>query len=402
MFFRVRRLHDLPSHLIQATKMKSEEILSKLKVTPPPYIATVYPASTLPKYLWACATAVYQAGQSNDRIPEPLQKASAALMNSLEEGHKLHHMHTDEGEDKEIRSVAFEELEGLRGSLKEVEDRFAEVVEDCVPRITSSQGGKSVWCMSVKGGAGGTEAWIFAKELHGMYEAFCRKNRWKLEDTSVTDEDQRMYGLRVVGDDVKRYLRYEIGVHRVQRIPTTEAGGRLQTSTAVVTLIPQAEALDVGLKESDCDVTMTHGSGPGGQGVNKSYNCVRLIHRPTGIQIRCHQMRSGTENRRLAFETLSQKLWERKLRDANTQLSALLGAQWVSGERNDKIRTYNEPQNRVTDHRTDVSVSDYSGILRDGDLEPFHKPLLEKDDAEDRLMDVVLFTNSVAEQKYAH
>lgn len=206
------------------------------------------------------------------------------------------------------------------------------------------------WTLETLGRAGGEEASIFAREMKEMYRTYCEKvRRWQVED--ISEPDAAGGTLRLQGRDIYKIMRHEIGVHRVQRIPVTEASGRMQTSTASVFLLPQPSAVSVNINPDDVEIDMCRGSGPGGQGVNSSSNMCRLHHKPTGIAIRCHASRSGNANRDMAMDMLAQKLWKEKYRSSRKQQDDVFSSQWGTGERGERMRTYNFPQNRITDHR---------------------------------------------------
>lgn len=228
------------------------------------------------------------------------------------------------------------------------------------------------WMLETIARAGGEEAAIFASELSAMFRAYAAENGWRVTDmTGVssaaaasaspgggdTAAAEGAFGslpsfrLRIEGPGVYAAMRWEVGVHRVQRVPVTESSGRLQTSTASVLLLPLVDPVSVDIRIEDCDVEMMRGSGPGGQGVNSSSNCARVTHRPTGLTARCHHSRSGNENRDLALQMIAQRIWEQRAADRRSQGGVAFAAQWSGGERSDKMRTYNGPQNRVTDHR---------------------------------------------------
>jgi peptide chain release factor 1 len=192
----------------------------------------------------------------------------------------------------------------------------------------------------------------------------------------------------VIGTDTYKRLKYESGVHRVQRVPATEAQGRIHTSTATVAVLPEAEEVDVQLKPEDLDITVCRASGPGGQGVNTTDSAVQIIHKPTGVIVRCADGRSQQKNKQRALTVLRSRLLETRVAEENAKYAAQRKAQVGSGERNERIRTYNFPQNRVTDHRIELTLYNLPAII-DGDLDPVIEPLMS-DDLRSRLATVGL------------
>ena len=180
------------------------------------------------------------------------------------------------------------------------------------------------------------------------------------------------------GQDVYKRLKYESGVHRVQRVPATEAQGRIHTSTCTVAVLPEAEEVDIELKPDDLDISVCRASGPGGQGVNTTDSAVQIIHKPTGLIVRCADQRSQQKNKARALTVLRSRLLERKVAEENAKYAAQRKAQVGTGERNERIRTYNFPQNRVTDHRIELTLYNLSAIL-EGDIDPIIEPLMAND-----------------------
>ncbi|RNF05626.1 putative peptide chain release factor 1, partial [Trypanosoma conorhini] len=282
------------------------------------------------------------------------------------------------GEDQDLLLMLEEDIESLLGQVRDLD---AQVNSLMARRLESSDalGSSSrAWIVEVTGKAGGEEASLFAAELAGMYQAYAADIRnWRIEAAedgagaggcgggglagaggggdaaAFTAPVQASTGVKfqATGDGVYRNLRHEIGVHKVQRVPVTEQGGKMQTSTAVVTLMPVLDPVSVDVHESDCKIEFVRGSGPGGQGMQSSSNAVCLTHLPSGISVKCHQSRSALGNKELALQAVAQQLLARRVKDQNSSLHEAWRRQWSSGERSDKMRTYNYPQNRVTDHR---------------------------------------------------
>jgi peptide chain release factor 1 len=190
----------------------------------------------------------------------------------------------------------------------------------------------------------------------------------------------------ITGEDVFRRLRYESGVHRVQRVPVTEASGRIHTSTATVAVLPEAEEVDVEIKPEELDITVCRASGPGGQGVNTTDSAVQIIHRPTGMLVRCADERSQLKNKAKALRVLRSRLLQHRQEEEAAKYAAQRKSQVGTGERNERIRTYNFPQNRVTDHRVNLTLYNLPAII-EGELEPVVEVLMARD-LEDRLKNV--------------
>ena len=187
----------------------------------------------------------------------------------------------------------------------------------------------------------------------------------------------------VSGQDVFKRLKYESGVHRVQRVPATEAQGRVHTSTATVAVLPEAEEVDVQLKPEELEITVCRASGPGGQGVNTTDSAVQILHKPSGLIVRCSDGRSQQKNKQQAFTVLRSRLLEQKVAEENAKYAAQRKAQVGTGERNERIRTYNFPQNRVTDHRIELTLYNLPAVI-DGDIDGLVEPLMAHD-LEERL-----------------
>ena len=238
--------------------------------------------------------------------------------------------------------------------------------------------------MEIRAGTGGDEACLFAGDLFKMYKAFCDQKGWSL---SVTDISEGAVGgykeidFAVRGTDVYGVLKYESGVHRVQRVPVTESNGRMQTSAATVAVLPEVEEVDVELNPADVEMQVFRSSGAGGQHVNKTSSAVRLIHKPTGTVVECQQERSQFQNRDKAMRILASKLYEAEQEKRDAAEAAERKSQVGSGDRSERIRTYNFPQGRVTDHRIGLTLYKIDAIM-DGDLDELIDALVTADQAE--------------------
>ena len=240
--------------------------------------------------------------------------------------------------------------------------------------------------IEIRAGAGGQESALFAADLYRMYTRYAETRRWKVETLDSSPSDLGGYKeiiFQITGTDVYKRLKYESGVHRVQRVPATEAQGRIHTSTCTVAVLPEAEEVDVELKPEDLDISVCRASGPGGQGVNTTDSAVQIIHKPSGLIVRCADQRSQQKNKARALTVLRSRLLERRINEENAKYAAQRKAQVGTGERNERIRTYNFPQNRVTDHRIELTLYNLPAII-EGDVDPIIEPLMA-DDLEQKL-----------------
>ena len=214
-----------------------------------------------------------------------------------------------------------------------------------------------------------------------MYTRYAEARRWKVETLDSSSSDLGGFKeviFEVTGTDIFKRLKYESGVHRVQRVPATEAQGRIHTSTATVAVLPEAEEVDIEIKPDEIEINCCRASGKGGQGVNTTDSAVQIIHKPTGLIVRCADERSQQKNRLKAMTVLRTRLLERKVAEENAKYAAQRKGQVGTGERSEKIRTYNFPQNRVTDHRLEVTLYNLSNVI-EGDLDALIDPLITHD-----------------------
>ena len=235
--------------------------------------------------------------------------------------------------------------------------------------------------LEIRAGTGGDEAALFASDLFRMYSRYAERMGWKIEplSTSVAERGGFKEVIAVVeGENVFRHMRYESGVHRVQRVPVTEASGRIHTSTATVAIMPEAEEVDIDIRPEDLDITVCRASGPGGQGVNTTDSAVQMHHKPTGIIIRCADERSQLKNKNKAMRVLRTRLLEAKQQEQATKQSQQRKSQIGSGDRSEKIRTYNFKENRLTDHRINLTLYNLSNIL-EGNVDELLETLMARD-----------------------
>jgi len=262
--------------------------------------------------------------------------------------------------DPEIALMAAEELEDSKLRLEQLEEEIKILL---IPKDPNDE--KDV-IMEIRGAAGGDEANIFAGDLFRMYSRYAESKGFKIEVINAMVSEMGGYSqieFKVTGENVYSFLKYESGAHRVQRIPVTEANGRIQTSTATVLVMPEAEEIDFDLDEKDLRIDTFCASGPGGQGVNTTYSAVRVTHIPSGEYVACQIYRSQHENKAMAMQLLKTRLYNRileeKEREEGKTRQALIG----HGDRSEKIRTYNYPQNRVTDHRIGFTIQRLDAII---------------------------------------
>lgn len=271
----------------------------------------------------------------------------------------------DEESDEEMRELAKEELNEAKASIPEMEEKLKILL---LPKDENDD--KNV-VVEIRGGAGGDEAALFAAELYRMYCMYAESQHWKTEMISVNENG--LGGFKEVvfminGQGAYSRLKYESGVHRVQRIPVTESGGRIHTSTATVAIMPEAEEVDVEIDMNDCKFDVFRASGNGGQCVNTTDSAVRLTHIPTGIVISCQDEKSQLKNKDKALKVLRARLYELECQKKQDAESEARRSQIGTGDRSEKIRTYNFPQGRVTDHRIKFTTHRLENVMN-GDLD---------------------------------
>ncbi|MEZ4641945.1 MAG: peptide chain release factor 1 [Chloroflexota bacterium] len=296
------------------------------------------------------------------------------LEKELSEARELWEMETDE----ELVALAAEEIERLDAGLDSLTARMRSLL---VPRDPRDD--KNVY-IEIRAGAGGDEAGIFAADLLRMYARYAELRKWK---TQIIDENATGVGgykeviMTVKGKGAYSRFKFESGVHRVQRVPQTESQGRIHTSTATVAVMPEIEDVNITIDERDLEITPTFSSGPGGQHMQKNATAAHIVHKPTGISVKIQSERSLTQNKRLGIAIIQARLQELEEDKQHASVAAERKSQVGSGDRSEKIRTYNYPQSRVTDHRVGLTSYNLQAVI-DGDLDQFIDALTVADEAE--------------------
>ncbi len=288
-------------------------------------------------------------------------KEYAGLLNNIEEAKEI----IADGSDAEMVEMAKMELDEAQEQLPQLEERIKFLL---IPK--DPEDAKNV-VVEIRAGTGGDEASIFAGDLYRMYTKYCEKKGWSV---NLVDYNEGTSGgfkeiiFEVSGEEVYGTLKFEAGVHRVQRVPQTETQGRVHTSAATVMVLPEAEEFDVQLDMQDVRIERTTSTGPGGQSVNTTYSAIKLHHEPTGLIVSCQDQKSQHKNLEKALKVLRTRLYEAELEKKRLADSAKRKSMVSSGDRSAKIRTYNYPQGRVTDHRINLTLYDLGNII-DGDIQ---------------------------------
>jgi peptide chain release factor 1 len=282
-----------------------------------------------------------------------------------------------EEDDPEVLEMANTEAAELKEKL---ETLFDEIKLELLPKDETEHADAVV---EIRAGAGGDEAGLFAAEVYRMYQRYAESRKWKIK--VLSENSTGLGGLKEItieieGERAYQRLHLESGVHRVQRVPETESQGRIHTSTATVAVMPKAEELDLIIEDNDLKIDVFHSGGAGGQNVNKVATAIRITHLPTGLVVQCQNERSQLQNKLQGMEILRSRLWDKQLRERNAEISANRKAQVGTGDRSEKIRTYNFPQSRITDHRIGYTSHQMQNVLS-GELDGFIDALLQEEQA---------------------
>ena len=308
---------------------------------------------------------------------EPIVETYRRYQKTMQEHRDLREM-LDGTLDPDMRELCQEEFIQSKGDLEELEQQLKILL---LPRDPNDD--KNV-IVEIRGGVGGEESALFAHSLYRMYTMYADKHGFKVELLNYNETE--LGGVKeadfvISGDGAYSRLKFESGVHRVQRVPETESGGRVHTSTATVAVLPEMDTVDVDLRQEDIEMQVYRASGAGGQHINKTSSAVRLIHKPTGIVVACQEERSQVQNRERCMQMLASKLYEIEQARISEEFSSERRSQVGSGMRNERIRTYNFPQGRVTDHRIGLTLYKIDSIM-DGDLDEVIDALVTADQAE--------------------
>ncbi|MCK5839477.1 MAG: peptide chain release factor 1 [Bacteroidales bacterium] len=307
-------------------------------------------------------------------------KRYSSIINNIKSAKELLYNEKDE----EFKAMAKEELIELASDKNELEEEIKVLLIPKDPEDSRNA------IIEIRAGTGGDEAGIFAGDLYRMYVKYCEDQKWKLEPVDVTEGTIGGFKeiiFKVIGQNVFGQLKYESGVHRVQRVPVTETQGRVHTSAATVAVLPEAEAFDVELKQEDIRKDTYCSSGPGGQSVNTTYSAIRLTHVPTGIVVTCQDQKSQLKNLDKAMGVLRSRIYELEYQKHMDEISSRRKTMVSTGDRSAKIRTYNYPQGRVTDHRINLTMYNLQSVLN-GDIQELIDKLQIAENAE-RLKDAV-------------
>jgi peptide chain release factor 1 len=324
-----------------------------------------------------CDQKEYARLAKEHRARQPLAEKAREYLSALDELDGAREMLKAET-DPEMKEMAASEMKSIEERLPALEDELK------VMMLPGDPNDDKDIIVEIRAGAGGDEAAIFAGDLYRMYQRYADLQKWKYEEIDSSESESggfKEVSFRIRGDKVYSKMKFESGVHRVQRVPATEAQGRIHTSTATVAVLPEVDDIEVEVNPSDLRIDVYRSSGPGGQSVNTTDSAVRITHLPTGTVVQSQNQKSQLQNKEAALRVLRARLYEVQLEKQQAEQGATRRSQIGSGDRAEKIRTYNYPQDRITDHRIGLTVHNIPGVMS-GEIDALVEGLVAADRAE--------------------